>query len=78
MNSFLTVFFPQVLANWIKLVIGLCLMMVTFALVIGRVSVDDFIKLISFLVASHALTSGVSGILSKTVSGTSGVRTEGK
>lgn len=55
----------EIIANWTKLTIGVCLILVTVGFVLGHLTRDDFLTTLGILVGVHAATSGYTGIKSQ-------------
>lgn len=50
----------ELIANWTKLCIGVCAIIVTVGYVTGHVSMSDLQVISTLLLGGHALTSGLS------------------
>lgn len=53
----------ELIANYTKIVIGICAIIVTASYATGHISTQDLVTLIGALLGGHALTAGVSSVL---------------
>lgn len=53
----------ELLANWTKVVVGVCAVIVTIGWVTGRVSTNDFLAVLGATVGIHGISSGGSALL---------------
>jgi hypothetical protein len=53
----------QIIANWTKLVMGVCAVILLGGYVAGRITTDDMIKLMTALSGLHLFTSGALSML---------------
>jgi hypothetical protein len=53
----------EIIANYTKIVIGLCGLILTVGYVTGHVPSGDLKVLVPILFSGHALTSGISSVL---------------
>ena len=52
------------IANWTKLCVGVCLIIITIGYVTGHVTSNDLVGIVAGLGGVHALTSGITGMKS--------------
>jgi hypothetical protein len=53
----------ELIANYTKIVIGLCALIVTVSYACGHLTTQDMVTLIPALLGGHALISGISSVL---------------
>jgi len=53
----------ELLANWTKVVVGVCAVIVTIGWVTGRISTNDFLAVLGATVGIHGISSGGSALL---------------
>ncbi len=53
----------DLLANWTKVVVGVCAVIVTIGWVTGRISTNDFLAVLGATVGIHGISSGGSALL---------------